>query len=370
MADFQFFKNSLTKKWVISAPRRANRTNVGKVPVTTCPFCPGNEGEEHEVYRVAGKSTTDTKGIKNIKSNPPQEETTPTLNTSDSRGTLDTLHDDWHIRVVLNKFPFASIHEIIIHSPDHHKNFEELPFSQVELILQTYRERFNINGEKGQVYIFHNRGIAAGESLPHPHTQLVVIPREVRLEIPGLDTSIYKPESKKKKQETRSRFSIFNLPFTNDFPLSIFKSNSKQINGKSNMDYGKLETDHFLIFCPTTSEWPDEVWVAPKIAGQTFGAINDYEISDLAFALSRLLQILDMRHGSEFPFNFYIYPGKNWYLRLIPRFKIPGGFELGTTIMVNTQSPSGTFAFICEHFWRPDVQRIRQEHKADYWRSV
>ena len=44
-------------------------------------------------------------------------------------------------------------HEVVIHSPDHHKNFDELPFSQVELILKTYRARHQVNSEKGQVYI-------------------------------------------------------------------------------------------------------------------------------------------------------------------------------------------------------------------------
>ena len=290
MADFSFLKNETSKKWIISAPRRAQRTNAEDAS-SICPFCPGSEKENEEVYRVGGK-------------------------IGDS---------DWQIRVITNKFPFTQHHELIIHSPDHHKNFDELPFSQVELILQTYRERFLANQKNGQVYLFHNRGRLAGESLGHPHTQLPVIPPTMAHDIPPLDTS---------------------------FATNV------------------LTTAHFSLICPTVSQWPDEVWVAPNRPGKTFGDIDDEQITDLSFVLSRLIQIFDLRHGHEFPFNYYIYPGKNWYLRLIPRIKILGGFELGTGIMVNTQKPGETMAFLKAHFWEPDHEGITQDHKADYLKSV
>lgn len=279
---------------MVSAPRRAQRTNAGKKKEPICPFCIGREAQEEEVYRVGGSM-------------------------GDS---------NWHIRVIPNKFPFTPHHEIIIHSPDHHKNIDELPFSQVELLLQTYRHRFNAHKNNGQVYIFHNHGHESGESLHHPHTQITVVPKQVKLEIPPLARSIYKQSP------------------------------------------AKVETDHFFIFCPETSDWPDEVWIAPKKQGSWFGEITDKQITDFAFALSRIVQIFDLRHGFEFPYNFYIYPGKNWYLRLIPRLKILGGFELGTQVIVNTQDPAETFAFIQEHFWTPDAKKIKEAHQAEYLKGV
>lgn len=326
MGDYIFLQNKINGKWVISAPSRSHRTNVEK-GAAVCPFCPsfakasagkaGREGEEEELYRVGG----------------------------------DAGDANWKIRVITNKYPFAPHHEVIIHSTDHHKNFDELPVSQVELILQTYRQRFIAHKKDGLVYIFSNSGLASGASLSHPHSQLVVIPQNVKLDITPLDSSIY---------QTGNRSSTFHLPFSND------KSDNDQVNGRWNMDDGKLATDHFYIFCPATSEWPDEVWIAPKQNGGGFGLIKDPEITDLGFVLSRLIQIFDLRHGHEFPFNFYIPPLKNWYLRLIPRTKIIGGFELGTNIIVNTQDPAETFKFIKEHFWKPDNERIRNLHQADY----
>ena len=236
-----------------------------------------------------------------------------------------------------------SFHELIIHSPDHHKNFDELPLSQTELVFQTYRERYNAHLKHGQIYLFHNRGIAAGESLPHPHTQLTVVPSSVRLDIVPLDIAIYGGGSGIRHRLLR-----------------------KLVSSTSEL----LETEHFFIFCPRTSQWPDEVWIAPKRKGLIFGQSEDAEIKDLAFCVSRLVQILSLRYGHEFPFNFYIYPGAHWYLKLIPRVKILGGFEVGTGVFVNTQDPLETFAFIKELFWEPNSEKIEVEHQAEYWRSV
>ena len=256
----------------------------------------------------------------------------------------------WQIRVVNNKFPFAPIHEVIIHSPDHHKNFDELPISQVELIFKTYRQRYNTNKERGNVYIFHNRGEGGGESLPHPHTQLAVVPEVVKMDIPRLDPSAFSP------QDTAA-------------PVRL-NGETKKTEEVEVQEQEQVHTEHFYLFCPKTSQWPDEVWIAPKARGRAFGEITDSEIADLANTLQRLIQIFDLRHGHEFPFNFYIYPGGDWYLRLIPRVKTLGGFEIGTGVFVNTQDPNETIAFIKEHFEKPDIEKIKNEHQADYERIV
>jgi UDPglucose--hexose-1-phosphate uridylyltransferase len=291
MADFQFLQNPLSKEWVVSAPRRAKRPDIASGMEPVCPFCPGKESNEQTVYEV-----------KNGK--------------------------NWQVRVLKNKFPFAPVHEVIIQSPDHQKSFDLLPQSQVELIFKTYRQRYVTHKKKGQVYIFNNHGKGGGESLPHPHTQLVVVPFEVDLEMPRL-ANVAEVKVAAKDQ--------------------VYK-----------------ETNHFVIFCPKTSQWPDEVWVAPKERGNTFDLIRDNQITDLAFVLSRLIRIFDLRHGLEFPFNFYIYPGGDWYLRIIPRVKVLGGFEVGTGVMVNTQDPRETIEFIKEHFENPNEGKIKTIHRANY----
>lgn len=314
MPDFRFIQNPLSNKWIILAPRRASRPDVSKGSKDVCPFCPGKESDEKEVYRIPARNAE----------------------PRDAGGGGKEGDSNWQVRVLPNKYPFAPIHEIIVHSPDHHKNFGELDTVSVELIFKAYRQRYQTNTKYGQVYIFHNRGEAGGESLPHPHSQLVVIPSEIKLEIQP--------------------------------PQKINQTNSEYI-----------ETNHFYIFCPETSEWPDEAWMVPKSnitrstsSGQKlkFGDIADEEITDLSFSLSRLIQILSLRHGNEFPFNFYISPERNWYLRITPRLKIIGGLEIGTGVFVNTQDPKETISFIKEHFENPDEEKIKSTQQAYYKKAV
>ena len=98
--------------------------------------------------------------------------------------------------MIPNLYPFTKNHEIIIHSQDHDKNFDRLPFEQVVKIIQVYKDRYtahqksgparNASDAGGQVYIFHNHGSASGESLMHPHSQLVVVPFAIHLDTPHL----------------------------------------------------------------------------------------------------------------------------------------------------------------------------------------
>jgi UDPglucose--hexose-1-phosphate uridylyltransferase len=132
----------------------------------------------------------------------------------------------------------------------------------------------------------------------------------------------------------------------------------------------RFDTDFFTIFCPKSSQWPDEVWIAPKQENGQFGNVEEAQLQDLALVLQRIIQLLDIRHGHEFPFNFYISPEEKWYLRIVPRVKRLGGFEIGTGIFVNTQDPTETMRFIKSNFENPDVERIQRENRAEYATGV
>ena len=168
--------------------------------------------------------------------------------------------------------------------------------------------------------------------MPHPHTQLAVVPFDVKMDIPRLagDGDIH----------------------------NVAKGQMNQ------------ETKYFTLFCPKSSQWPDETWIAPKQRGRAFGEITNEETKDISFILSRIIYILRLRHGDEFSYNFYIYPGGDWYIRIIPRVKVLGGFEIGTGIYVNTQYPQETIMFIKEHFEYPNEEKIGTVHKATYKKRV
>lgn len=297
--------------YVILAPHRESRPDDSKGFMPVCPFCIGNEETEKEVFRIGGK--------------PPD--------------------DNWQVRVLPNKFPFAPIHEIFVHSPDHHKNFDELPLQQVETIFEAFQERYNKHAGKGTVFIFSNHGELGGESLPHPHSQLVVLPPDVSFELPRLEDVM---------SETKRTHPGSGHPSAGGDLSSMFRAGGGFLYKNEKLPYYNHvemhETKNFILFCPQASQWPDEVWVAPKQMNKTFGEISVEERNNLSFILYRLIQIFTVKHGHEFPFNFYIYPKENWYLRFIPRDKKMGGIEIVSNVFVNTGNPEETMEFIRENF--------------------
>jgi UDPglucose--hexose-1-phosphate uridylyltransferase len=264
MSDSQFIQNPISKQWVVYAPKRFARPDMAKGMEPVCPFCYGHETMTPlEVFRIGDGKPNEI---------------------------------GWKVRVVPNKFQITKIHEIIIGSPDHQKNLLDFSQEQVKLVLQAYKQRFLEHKDKGQVLIFHNHGRGGAESLPHPHSQLAVIPFEM--------------------------------------PIS-----AARLGDPTNI---ALESDKFIVFCPLTSEWPYETWIAPKRRGFQFGEIDDKEIADFSYIMPEVLRKLGTALYGMFDFNFYIYPGGDWYWRLIPRVVIRGGFELATGIMVNTLDPTET----------------------------
>lgn len=264
-----------TQRWVVIAPSRSKRPSddvTGPGPVKSiCPFCPGNERvTPPEVFRV-GEGPKDGPG--------------------------------WQVRVVPNLYPITDIHEVIIHSTDDVKDLEDLPLEQVVRVMEAYRQRYRAHQDTGQVMIFCNHGLHAGASLNHPHSQLVVVPRQINL-------------------DTLSREPLANIVEDNTY---------------------------FRTYCPDFSQWPYEVWIAPKGVGTKFGDLTDDELPDLAALLQKALQrvraVFDdptsVIHHAEMPFgyNFYMYHGVNWYIRIIPRFIHRAGFELGTGLNVNVVDP-------------------------------
>ncbi len=210
----------------------------------------------------------------------------------------------WQVRVIPNKFPITDIHEVIIHSPSDADDVEHLPVDQVARILTAYRDRYRAHESDGQVIIFCNHGFHAGASLKHPHAQLVVVPKQINL-------------------DALSREPIANVVVENTF---------------------------FVTYCPDFSQWPYETWIAPKAEGARFGDTADSQLQDLAAILQKILQKMEKiylaspikaRDRSDmFVYNYYIYHGQNWFIRIIPRFIHRAGFELGTGLNVNVVDPA------------------------------
>ena len=206
---------------------------------------------------------------------------------------------DWQIRVVKNIFPITPYHEVVIDSPHHNSSLITLPLSQVELLFEVYQARYNDLKKHGYPLIFHNHGEEAGESLRHGHSQIAVIPPHVGISSPMA-------------QE----------------PHNI------AIKGKA-----------LVVFCPEFSVWPYETWIQPLRRDKNFGQIDVAQLTELGSLTQRILKSLDSVHPN-LAYNFYIYPGEDWYLRIVGRSTKWAGFEIGSGIPVNVVDPKEVVAIL------------------------
>ena len=105
----------------------------------------------------------------------------------------------WRVRVVPNKFPALQVegdlnkrgdgiydkmngvgaHEVIIECPQHEVTMANLSEEHIREVLWVYRDRLvDLKKDPRLVYgmLFKNVGAAAGASLEHSHSQLIVTP--------------------------------------------------------------------------------------------------------------------------------------------------------------------------------------------------
>jgi UDPglucose--hexose-1-phosphate uridylyltransferase len=166
-------KDPIVGRWVIIATDRAKRPVAPKVDLPSndgfCPFCEGREEyTPNEILAYRDRNTA---------RNQP----------------------GWRVRVVPNKFPALQIegdlhkrgdgiydrmngvgaHEVILECPFHEVSMANLSEDNIREIFWVYRDRLvDLKKDRRLVYgmVFKNVGAAAGASLEHSHSQLIVTP--------------------------------------------------------------------------------------------------------------------------------------------------------------------------------------------------
>ncbi len=232
-------KDPIVGRWVIIAYERAKRPHDFKgeeqqVQGGLCPFCEG-----HEEY------------------------TPPEIIAYRERGSRSN-GPGWRLRVVPNKFPALKVegnlnkrgdgiydkmagigaHEVIIESPKHHISIATLSDDNFREVLWVYRDRLvDLKKDSRLVHgmLFKNVGTAAGASLEHSHSQLIVTPI--------VPISVW--------EEMTGALEFFNYRGRCIYCDMVQQelSTEKRI---------VLDTPHFTAFCPYASRFPFETWIVPK----------------------------------------------------------------------------------------------------------
>ncbi len=329
----QLRRDPIVGRWVIIASERARRpvdfkTEKGPVRSGPCPFCEGNEASTPPEILAVRKGGGE----------------------QNSRG--------WSIRVVPNKFPALMIegeldkcgegiydlmngvgaHEVIIESPEHKTSLVDYPEEKVREILWAYRERLaDLKRDMRFVYglIFKNVGDAAGASLEHSHSQLIVtpvIPKLVQQEMDGA----------KRFFEYRNR--------------CIFCDMLKQ--EIETEDRIVMNEPNFVAFAPFAPRFPFETWILPKRHATHLEQMSDAQIPELAHVLHTTLKKIEgaLNHP---PYNFIVHTSPfeqvdnyekyyHWHIEIMPRITRVAGFEWGTGFYINPVPPENAAGFLRE----------------------
>jgi UDPglucose--hexose-1-phosphate uridylyltransferase len=233
---------------------------------------------------------------------------------------------------LLASAPAAGVHEVIVESPLHWRPIARMEPSEVELILWTYRERHRALARAAGVrylLVFKNHGPTAGTSLPHPHSQLVALPRVPDRVRRGLSIA---------RAHRRRTGRVLH----DDVLTEELRTGERVV----------VASERFVVHCPFASASPFAVQIGPRAAMPSFGDLADGALGELAELLRDTLARLDLELD-EPDFNYVLHSGlvgdpaardDSWRIVLEPRLTIAAGFERATGIDVNTVRPEDAAA--------------------------
>lgn len=235
----------------------------------------------------------------------------------------------WQVKVVTNKFPALTldnaeafgVHEVIIETPDHNREFSELTSLEQLNVFAAYRHRLNalsaIDGVR-YVQIWKNDGPLAGSSISHAHSQVLalpLIPPHVETESLALDHY----------RSTHDRCAICDvIAWEDDKNLRIIYNDK-----------------HFVGITPYAASAPFGVWLIPRRHEGQFSNLTPSELQSLAAATGMVAAKLD---AAALSFNWFLvnslaHEDHHFVLKIEPRGNVWAGVEMGTGIVINPVSP-------------------------------
>ena len=308
-----------SRRWVVIASERSRRPRP-LVEVEhrhadgPCPFCPGHEDFTPQAIREQWS------------------------------------HDGrWLLRVIPNLFPALSVdapepeadpgltagrpglgaHEVVVHSPDHHRDLDRLPLDDVHRVVAAWVERsadLQRDRRLHQVVVFQNHGALAGATLAHPHSQVLATPMIPRTVADELDAS-------------RAHLSEHGCPLL-DAVVAEERAAGERII---------LDEPEWVVWAPWASRMPFELCIAPQPSEPHFARLGQARQRSLADVLSRTLRMLS-RAGGRPAWNLFVHTAPNptrfgatpqevaeeqaafrWRLVIVPRTTWLGGFEFAAS---------------------------------------
>lgn len=320
------------------APARAARVGSMVVPQPmpddgpTCPFCRGREHltppavvEYHSEY--PGRTPHDWL-VRVIANRYPAVGELPlevtTLATS-LGASVRSYPSDEHLGG--GRFPALGFHEVVIESPDHLVDWNDLPAMNRPLVFRAWRDRLHAWRSQSAIRYataFKNQGSEAGATLAHVHSQLLAMN--------------WIPPSIQRECHLARQYHQ-----AND---SCFWCDTIQLERNRGE---RIVEDHkdFLVLCPFAGRFPEELWILPTQHASDFGSGDGPTDESLAGIISSSLARLSHLHP-HLPFNLILrtapfdrlhHDHYHWHLEILPRLTRQAGFEWGCGAYINPSVP-------------------------------
>jgi UDPglucose--hexose-1-phosphate uridylyltransferase len=217
---------------------------------------------------------------------------------------------------------------VVIDSPDHHRDLDELPLEQVRSVVDMYLRRLAALSSDPRfcyVQLFKNHGREAGASLSHPHTQIIATP-------------VLPPEAEARLTAARDFHSAHGQCLVCELARRELEAGKRVV----------MNGEHFLLLSPYDARGPFELLILPREHEPHFTRLS--QPAAFAHALKEALSRLRALLG-DVPYNFVLHtapqgpdwPGVeawyHWHLEIIPRLTKLAGFEWGTGMFINPMPP-------------------------------
>ena len=311
-------KDPFLDRWVVLAPHRAERPRPSHDDEVgdDCPFCPGHESETPPEVLALGR--------------PDPRPDTP----------------GWSVRVFRNKYPaFAPLvetppyvgpfviqpaigeHEVVVTSPDHEATWARFTHEHGARVLEAVSRRREalaaIEGVK-HVFVFQNTGEAAGASLPHPHLQMMGLPRVA----PVVEEELRRAEAWHNTEST--------CPF-------CYWIEEELRTGDRVLELG----EEIVTLVPFAPRFPFEFWILPRAHESAFPNPGSPRLALVAAALSDNLARLSALLG-RVSYNWVLHsaspgdpesPFYHWHIEVLPQTASTAGFEWGTGLFLHHLYP-------------------------------
>lgn len=322
MSSYRY--DPLENHWVIIAPNRLKKPTLQvhdvRVLVDQCPFCEGNEalsdGEIDVTAAVPDRPRNSPGWINRVVSN------------RYKAVAIEADHKALHDGLFLSRGGFGA-HEIVIDTPVHDSDLAQMKKEEVIAYVRIIAKRMaDLRRDRRILYVsvFKNVGILAGETLAHPHTQIMAFPF-----IPPHIESTLQREEFYHRQYNRHLL-------LDEVALSIEQADR----------IVWMEGD-FCLYAPFASNNPFELRIAPKCVLASLADATPEQIEALASILRQAIRLVKRVLGEKVAYNTVMRDAASndpmsgfhhtFYLMIVPRLFGISALESEESISINPMPP-------------------------------